>query len=70
MLFQVGIDMSCFPGFQSDVDFTEKLVVEQSVFALPASVSIIISTSSLNGYLEIIKTSGEIEYKIIVILAT
>lgn len=36
---QVGIDMEHFPDFTNDVDFTERLVTEQSVFCLPASVS-------------------------------
>lgn len=35
---QVGIDMKHFPDFQNDVDFTQCLVTEQSVFCLPASV--------------------------------
>ncbi|XP_067091201.1 tyrosine aminotransferase [Osmerus mordax] len=37
MYLMVGIDMEHFPGFQNDVDFTESLVTEQSVFCLPAS---------------------------------
>lgn len=36
---QVAIDMKNFPHYKSDVDFTSDMVVEQSVFALPASVS-------------------------------
>ena len=35
----MGIDIDKFPHFKSDVDFTETMVTEQSVFALPASVS-------------------------------
>lgn len=35
---QVGIEMDHFPDFKDDVDFTEHLVTEQSVFCLPASV--------------------------------
>lgn len=35
---QVGIEMDNFPDFKDDVDFTERLVMEQSVFCLPASV--------------------------------
>ena len=35
---QVGIDMDHFPDFKNDVDFTERLVTEQSVFCLPATV--------------------------------
>lgn len=35
---QVGIEMDHFPDFKGDVDFTEHLVMEQSVFCLPASV--------------------------------
>lgn len=35
---QVGIEMDRFPDFKDDVDFTEHLVMEQSVFCLPASV--------------------------------
>lgn len=35
---QVGIEMDHFPDFKDDVDFTEHLVMEQSVFCLPASV--------------------------------
>ncbi|XP_077451578.1 tyrosine aminotransferase isoform X3 [Stigmatopora argus] len=34
---KVGIDIEHFPDFQDDVDFTEKLVTEQSVFCLPAT---------------------------------
>ncbi|MBN3274986.1 ATTY aminotransferase, partial [Polyodon spathula] len=29
--------MEHFPEFESDVDFTEKLIAEQSVFCLPAT---------------------------------
>uniref|UniRef100_A0A7N8XMQ3 Tyrosine aminotransferase n=1 Tax=Mastacembelus armatus TaxID=205130 RepID=A0A7N8XMQ3_9TELE len=37
MYLMVGIDMDHFPDFKNDVDFTERLVTEQSVFCLPAS---------------------------------
>ncbi|XP_034031568.1 tyrosine aminotransferase [Thalassophryne amazonica] len=37
MYLMVGIDMDHFPSFKDDVDFTERLVTEQSVFCLPAS---------------------------------
>uniref|UniRef100_A0A672ZQ99 Tyrosine aminotransferase n=1 Tax=Sphaeramia orbicularis TaxID=375764 RepID=A0A672ZQ99_9TELE len=37
MYLMVGIDMGHFPDFKNDVDFTEALVTEQSVFCLPAS---------------------------------
>uniref|UniRef100_A0A3P9IT29 Tyrosine aminotransferase n=1 Tax=Oryzias latipes TaxID=8090 RepID=A0A3P9IT29_ORYLA len=37
MYLMVGIDMDHFPDFTNDVDFTERLVTEQSVFCLPAS---------------------------------
>ncbi|KAF3854323.1 hypothetical protein F7725_022378 [Dissostichus mawsoni] len=37
MYLMVGIDMDRFPDFKNDVDFTERLVTEQSVFCLPAS---------------------------------
>lgn len=37
MYLMVGIDMKHFPDFQNDVDFTQCLVTEQSVFCLPAS---------------------------------
>jgi len=45
---QVGIGMEYFPEFDSDVDFTEQLVTEQSVFCLPAQVfvSFCLSTQS------------------------
>ncbi len=36
---QVGIEMEHFPDFQNDVEFTERLVTEQSVFCLPATVT-------------------------------
>lgn len=36
MYMMIGIEMERFPEFTSDVDFTEKLVTEQSVFCLPA----------------------------------
>ena len=35
---QVGIEMECFPEFDSDVEFTQSLVGDQSVFCLPAQV--------------------------------
>lgn len=38
MFNQVGIELDHFPDFKDDVDFTEHLVTEQSVFCLPASV--------------------------------
>ncbi|KAK7483042.1 hypothetical protein BaRGS_00025705 [Batillaria attramentaria] len=37
MYMMVGVDMPSFPEFKSDVQFTEKMVTEQSVFCLPAS---------------------------------
>ncbi|XP_056908354.1 tyrosine aminotransferase isoform X2 [Takifugu flavidus] len=37
MYLMVGIEMDHFPDFKGDVDFTEHLVTEQSVFCLPAS---------------------------------
>ncbi|KAF4072017.1 hypothetical protein AMELA_G00269520 [Ameiurus melas] len=37
MYIMVGIEMEHFPDFQDDVEFTERLVTEQSVFCLPAT---------------------------------
>ena len=37
-LAQVGIDLAQFRDFTDDRDFTQKLICEQSVFCLPASV--------------------------------
>uniref|UniRef100_A0A4W5JRR5 Tyrosine aminotransferase n=1 Tax=Hucho hucho TaxID=62062 RepID=A0A4W5JRR5_9TELE len=37
MYLMVGIEMEHFPEFQNDVQFTERLVTEQSVFCLPAT---------------------------------
>uniref|UniRef100_A0A8C5FZ78 Tyrosine aminotransferase n=1 Tax=Gouania willdenowi TaxID=441366 RepID=A0A8C5FZ78_GOUWI len=37
MYLMVGIEMDHFPEFKNDVDFTERMVTEQSVFCLPAS---------------------------------
>ncbi|XP_061628562.1 tyrosine aminotransferase [Phyllopteryx taeniolatus] len=37
MYLMIGIDIDSFPDFQNDVDFTERLVTEQSVFCLPAT---------------------------------
>ncbi|XP_026143056.1 tyrosine aminotransferase-like [Carassius auratus] len=37
MYIMVGIEMEHFPDFQTDVEFTELLVTEQSVFCLPAT---------------------------------
>ncbi|XP_077371646.1 tyrosine aminotransferase isoform X2 [Festucalex cinctus] len=37
MYLMVGINMDRFPDFQNDVDFTERMVTEQSVFCLPAA---------------------------------
>lgn len=36
MYMMVGIEMECFPEFDSDVEFTQSLVSDQSVFCLPA----------------------------------
>ncbi|XP_078061046.1 tyrosine aminotransferase [Mustelus asterias] len=37
MYLMVAIDMDDFPEFESDIDFTERLIAEQSVFCLPAT---------------------------------
>ncbi|XP_075440029.1 tyrosine aminotransferase [Ascaphus truei] len=37
MYLMVGIDMEHFPEFENDVDFTERMISEQSVFCLPAT---------------------------------
>ncbi|XP_066570039.1 tyrosine aminotransferase isoform X2 [Amia ocellicauda] len=37
MYIMVGIDMDHFPEFQNDVEFTERLITEQSVCCLPAT---------------------------------
>ncbi|XP_059146218.1 LOW QUALITY PROTEIN: tyrosine aminotransferase-like [Physella acuta] len=37
MYMMVGIDMEHFPEFKSDVEFTQRLITEQSVFCLPAT---------------------------------
>ena len=37
-MFQIGIDLHHYPEYQDDVEFTESLVTEQSVFCLPAKV--------------------------------
>ncbi|XP_044283986.1 tyrosine aminotransferase isoform X2 [Varanus komodoensis] len=37
MYLMVGIEMEHFPEFENDVEFTERLIAEQSVFCLPAT---------------------------------
>ncbi|XP_048371893.1 tyrosine aminotransferase [Sphaerodactylus townsendi] len=37
MYLMVGIQMEHFPEFENDVEFTERLIAEQSVFCLPAA---------------------------------
>ncbi|XP_054856341.1 tyrosine aminotransferase [Eublepharis macularius] len=37
MYLMVGIQMENFPEFENDVEFTERLIAEQSVFCLPAT---------------------------------
>ncbi|KAJ6652484.1 hypothetical protein lerEdw1_011454 [Lerista edwardsae] len=37
MYLMVGIEMEQFPEFENDVEFTERLIAEQSVFCLPAT---------------------------------
>ncbi|XP_003227448.2 tyrosine aminotransferase [Anolis carolinensis] len=37
MYLMVGIKMEHFPEFENDVEFTERLIAEQSVFCLPAT---------------------------------
>lgn len=36
--FKVGIDIAKLDGIVDDLDFTEKLISEQSVFCLPGKV--------------------------------
>lgn len=38
-MFQVGIDIPKLDGILDDLDFTEKLISEQSVFCLPGKVN-------------------------------
>uniref|UniRef100_A0A670ZBM3 Tyrosine aminotransferase n=1 Tax=Pseudonaja textilis TaxID=8673 RepID=A0A670ZBM3_PSETE len=42
MYLMVGIEMEHFPEFENDVEFTERLIAEQSVFCLPATVSLLL----------------------------
>ena len=44
-MFQIGIDLHHYPDYKDDVEFTESLVTEQSVFCLPAKVG---ASPSLN----------------------
>ncbi|KAM9816537.1 tyrosine aminotransferase isoform X1 [Syngnathus typhle] len=37
MYLMIGIDIKSFPDCHNDVDFTQRLVIEQSVFCLPAT---------------------------------
>ncbi|XP_006036069.1 tyrosine aminotransferase isoform X1 [Alligator sinensis] len=37
MYLMVGIEMEHFPEFENDMEFTEQLIAEQSVFCLPAT---------------------------------
>ena len=39
-VIKVGMDMTKFPGFESDLQFVEQMVTEQSVFCLPGRVRI------------------------------
>ena len=39
-MFQVGIDIPKLDGILDDLDFTEKLISEQSVFCLPGKVNV------------------------------
>ena len=38
---QVGVDISRLDGIIDDLDFTEKLIAEQSVFCLPGKVDLV-----------------------------
>ena len=49
-MFQIGIDIDKFPEFENEMQFTERLVTEQSVFALPASVSTMLSHFHVTNY--------------------
>ena len=42
MYMMVKIDVESFPDFPSDIEFTERLMTEESVFCLPASVSLLL----------------------------
>lgn len=39
--------MEHFPEFENDVEFTERLISEQSVFCLPATVSLTMRAPSI-----------------------
>ena len=41
--------MEHFPEFENDVEFTERLISEQSVFCLPATVSLTLRASGSCG---------------------
>ena len=47
---QVGVELNCFPEFENDLQFVERMVTEESVFCLPGRVS------SFNFILLIINT--------------
>lgn len=44
MYLMVRLDMDHFPGIKNDMEFSQALIKEKSVFCLPASVS------SINAY--------------------
>lgn len=49
MYMMVKIDLEFFPDFDSDIQFTERLMTEESIFCLPASVRLIVSLAYLTG---------------------
>jgi tyrosine aminotransferase len=48
MYVMVGVDLKYFPGIESDLEFATTLIREQSVFCLPASVTLTRLISSIH----------------------
>lgn len=48
--FQVSIDLPCFPEFNSDLEFVQRLLMEESVFCLPGQVSFNDTVRSFSHY--------------------
>jgi hypothetical protein len=38
MYMMIAIDFKCFPGIKDDIEFVEKLINEQFVICIPATV--------------------------------
>lgn len=74
-LLQVGINIDEFPGIQDDMDFTQTMIAEQSVFCLPGKVGdnpvdvVVYATHTCCTYVHMVRVLGEVVFRSVRFLA-